>query len=222
MMTPSYLSREDGDRLLRFFTRKSKTVGVELDIYVPSDDHPIGRGAYGDLDLKIRITLHGDKPIYVNKGRALNEFENTANGPVFTFVDKQTGKPGFALTLDTWFIDDLEARKALAAVNHEELKESDFVILKPGRDNAIEIPAKVDVRGLLGDDLHQWRHKKLQLKVLEDERFRDVPFDQNRHGLTMPVPLLRASRSRPSSLVLRMSFFLLQPERMVMCNVVNI
>jgi hypothetical protein len=31
--------------------------------------------------------------------------------------------------------------------------------------------------------------------VLEDERFRDVPFDENRHGVTMPVPLLRVSVS---------------------------
>jgi len=193
MMTPSYTTREDGERLLRFFTRKSKPTGVELDIYIRNHDHPIGREAHGDLDPKIWITLHGDKPIYINKARVLNGIENTANGPVFAFVDKKTGKPAFALTLDVWFVDDLEARKALAAANHEALTESDFVILKPGKENKVRVPARIDVRGLLGEDVHQWRNRRLQIKVLEDERFRDVPFDQDRHGLTLPVPLLRAS-----------------------------
>ncbi len=176
MMTPSYLFRDDGERLLRFFTRKSKPTGVELDIYVRGDEHTVGGDPYRDLRFKIRITLHVYKPIYINKARVLNGIENTANGPVFAFIDKKTGKPAFALTLDIWFVDDLEARKALAAVNDEELKESNFVVLKPGKDNAVDVPAQIDVRGLLGEDLDQWRNRRLQIEVLEDERFRDVPF----------------------------------------------
>lgn len=47
------------------------------------------------------------------------------------FVDSQTAETWFAFTLDVWNLDDLEARKAPAAVTGEDLPDEDIRRLEP-------------------------------------------------------------------------------------------